>query len=520
MAYDYEDNDLNNQLKDNFMLLSNVIRQDKTSGLKVDLSRIEKIINDKIPETVKSNSPHNFYELFTDFKSEYEKFKDFILYDSLIGKNIVALGGGFSSGKSSFLNALDDEEALPADIDPSTSVPTYIVNGDDYHVLGINIFDSKVELIPWQIKQIAHGFGELEDNDGNIVVENTTLGHILESIFLSTPQQVYKNIAFLDTPGYSKPDSAKYSAKTDEQIARGQLNSSNFILWFVQADSGTITEEDIKFIKTLREYIPKLIILSKADKKPDRDLAEIKNSIKANLDMKGVRYVDVLAFSDREPDGYDIRKIRTQLEDWNKRVYESNFARNFKVLFVKCRDYYEDKIDEESRELTRLNTSITRLNGEDIPSDILEPLNQLVKIARKNVNELKDILDKVKKLQNEFFTEIKFISDVVGIDMPEPSEIDLIKDKVQNPLEILAEYKKSKGIKTDPSIAEMLKSAFEGIEPVFNKKSGGSEYGTALAEVIKQNCQIKPEEIKINDVYKNTDTYKRLIDSFRVLGKL
>ncbi len=510
MAYD---NKLNSRLKDNFMLLSNVIRQDKTTDLKVDLSRIEKIINDKIPETVKSNSPHNFYELFTDFKSEYEKFKDFILYDSLIGKNIVALGGGFSSGKSSFLNALDGEDALPEDIDPSTSVPTYIVNGEDYHVLGINIFDSKVELIPWQIKQIAHGFGELED-EGNIVVENTTLGHILESIFLSTPQQVYKNIAFLDTPGYSKPDSAKYSAKTDEQIARGQLNSSNFILWFVQSDAGTITEEDIKFIKTLREDIPKLIILSKADKKPEEDLREIINTIKASLDMKGVRYVDVLAYSAIEPDDYDSGRIKAQLEDWNKRVYESNFARNFKVLFVKCKDYYEDRIDEESRELTRLNTSITRLNGEDIPSDILEPLNQLVKISRKNVNELKDILKKVKELQDEFFTEIKFISDVVGIDMPEPSEIDLIKDKVQNPLEILAEYKKVKGIKTDPSIAEMLKSTFEGIEPVFNKKAGGSEYGTALAEIIKQNCRIKPEEIKINDVYKNTDTYKNLINSF------
>ena len=28
-------------------------------------------------------------------------------------------------------------------------------------------------------------------------------------------------------------DSEKYSAKTDEQISRGQLNSSNYILWFV-----------------------------------------------------------------------------------------------------------------------------------------------------------------------------------------------------------------------------------------------------------------------------------------------
>lgn len=107
------------------------------------------------------------------------------------------------------------------------------------------------------------------------MTDAVTLGHVLENIFFSTPLHKYDNIAFLDTPGYSKPDSEKYSAKTDEQIARGQLNSSNYILWFVQADAGTITEEDIKFIKTLREDIPKLIIVNKADKKNLKDLQSI-----------------------------------------------------------------------------------------------------------------------------------------------------------------------------------------------------------------------------------------------------
>ena len=147
----------------------------------------KKIINEKIPETVKKNAPADYYELYTDFKSEYEKFRDFILYDSLIGKNIVALGGGFSSGKSSFLNALNGEAALPEDVDPSTSVPTYIVNGKKYKVLGINIFDTKVEIETREIKKIAHGFGEIYDDDDEIVDigEDVTLGHVLESIFLS-----------------------------------------------------------------------------------------------------------------------------------------------------------------------------------------------------------------------------------------------------------------------------------------------------------------------------------------------
>lgn len=127
MAYDEE---VYERLLGNFELLCNIIRQNTSENqLRVDLSRIEEVIQKKIPETLKKNAPEDFYELYMDFKSEYEKFRDFILYDKLIGKNIIALGGGFSSGKSSFLNALMGKMVLPADIDPSTSVPTYIVKG-------------------------------------------------------------------------------------------------------------------------------------------------------------------------------------------------------------------------------------------------------------------------------------------------------------------------------------------------------------------------------------------------------
>lgn len=519
MAYDEE---VYEKLLKNFELLCAIIKQN-TSGnqMKADLSKIEEIINKKIPDTLKKNAPEDFYELYTDFKSEYEKFRDFILYDKLIGKNIIALGGSFSSGKSSFLNALMGRSVLPADIDPSTSVPTYIVKGEKHEVMGINVFDSKMQMQPRDIKKIAHGFGELEDDDDEKITDSITLGHVLNNIFFSTPLHKYENIAFLDTPGYSKPDSEKYSAKTDAQISRGQLNSSNYILWFVQADAGTITEEDIKFIKTLREGIPMLIVVNKADKKNLSDLKDIIAKIKSTLDIKGVRYVDVLAFTSKleQIDEEDLEafiktdadKIRKQIEAWNHEVYESNFARNFKKLFVRCKDFYEDEIDEESRKLTRLNTSITKLAAEDIEAETLEPLQLMVKEAQKNVNELKDISKKLKKLQNEFFTEIKFISDIVNIDMPEPSEIDLLQDKIQNPLRLIEEYKKEKGIQTDRSVADMLQNMFAGIEPVINKTAGGSEYREELIGIIKKTCRINPEDIHINDVYKNTKEYVTLI---------
>ena len=153
----------------------------------------------------------------------------------------------------------------------------------------------------------------------------------------------------------------------------------------MQADAGTITEEDIKFIRTLREDIPKLIVVNKADKKNLTDLKEIISKIRLSLDLKGIRYTDVCAFTSKGEQICDSElsqfleeesdRLHEQIEAWNSRSYESNFARNFKIQFVRCRDFYEDVIYEESRRLTRLNTSITKLMAEDIDSEILEPLH-------------------------------------------------------------------------------------------------------------------------------------------------
>lgn len=506
MVYDTQNLD---KLSSNFELLRNIIRHSKHTEFKVDLSTIEKIIHHEIPETLQKNAPANFHVLFTEFKAEYERFKDFILFDKLIGKNIISLGGGFSSGKSSFLNALMKKNILPSDIDPSTSVPTFIVSGQTHQVQGINVFDTKIDMELSSIRRISHGFGKLETEDSEIATDVVTLGHILNSIFFSTPLHQYSNIAFLDTPGYSKPDDKNHTVKTDEQIARNQLNSSNFILWFVQADAGTITEEDIVFIRTLREDIPKLIILNKADKKPEKDLSNIISKIKQVLDLKGVRYLDVLAFSNKVPDLYDSEAIRKQLDNWNKQVYESNFARNFKTIFMSCKQFYEEEMDQESKRLNHLNKARTLTDDRTIT----ECLDSLATEIARNISELKKISNSLKQLQNDFFTEIKMISDIVGIAMPEPSEIDLIQDKVLDPLKLLKDFKQKKGIKSNNETLQLLQETFADINPVINKQAGGSQYVNELVDIIRTNCVIDSNKIRINDVFKTSKEYAEIFQT-------
>ena len=268
---------------------------------------------------------------------------------------------------------------------------------------------------------IAHGFGK-DDSDGKEV----TLGHLLKSLFIALPKQPFRHIALLDTPGYSKSDNDGYSYKTDEKIARTQLNSANFILWFVTADSGTITNSDIDFLKSLNPEIPKLIILNKADKIFPDELDEVVTKIRDILKMKDIKFLDVLTYSSEDPDDYDKDKILEYIGKWDNAVAESRFAYNFKVLFTKCKEYYEELLLEHRKYKSRISKS-TAYADHDF---VITFLTELDKNVTDEMKDLRKMIETLNKLQFEFFSEVYRISLKVGIKMPEPTEIDLIDDRM------------------------------------------------------------------------------------------
>jgi GTP-binding protein EngB required for normal cell division len=494
-----------NELLSKFKLLSGVLKQPDNTEMDERLARLSKLIDEKIPDTLKKNAPPEYYELYTDFKALYGQFRNFVLYDELIGRNVVALGGGFSSGKSSFLNALDGENALPTDISPSTAVPTFIVNGEKHYAFGVNIFDAKIPIELRDIPKISHGFGEVRDENGELAAESVTLGHVIKSIFLASPKQSYTNLAFVDTPGFSKPDSDTYSAQTDEYISRSQLNSSSYIMLFVQADAGTLKDEDIRFIQSLRTETPKLFIVSKADVKSEHELNDIVAHIKSQLTLCGIAFMDVLTFSRNKPTEYDAKIIREILGIWNKAHEAPQFSRNFKKPFIHCREFYEKEIESERRRLEQLNISLTKLSGEE--DETIAPLRKLVQSIQKDIAKLKAVSDELKELNREFFSELKNVCDKIGINMQEPSEADMYDD-IPDPLKLLRDYKHAKGIKTNPETPELLKEAFSGAVPALDKTAGGSAHRDIVVQLLRSHCKVDKDKIHINDAVDTADAFK------------
>lgn len=468
-------------LEEQIDLLKRIVTPNQgKENLPADISRVEKIIKEEIPNALEKQAPANFPELYFDFEYVYSRFYDFLLFDKLIGKNVVALGGSFSSGKSSFLNSLMGKSVLPAKISPSTSVPTYLISGEDINAFGINEFDAKVPLTLPDIKAIAHGFGASDEEANN---EGITLGHLLRSLFIATPLVTYKHIAFLDTPGYSKADSASYSARTDEKIAHVQLNSSSHILWFVPADAG-ITTEDINFLQGLDRDIPKLIIITKADKAPSPEaLSKVKEKVKSTLDMRGVPYEDVLTFTMRKKFACDSDAIKEYLNKLDESQTQADFAHSFKKLFVGCRNYYDDSIDSDNLSLSRINQALT-LVGDN--ADVNGYLSSLAANTKEHITSLKGARESLRKLQQEFFAEIKIVADKVNIYMPEPSKIDLVQGETTDPAAVVHSILQKRNLSVNPATLESMRRKLAEITPKINDLAGGTNYKQTLVAMLKE----------------------------------
>lgn len=469
------------EFKAAFDLVSKIVQNGEGEYFLSEIAVLNKIITTDLPEAMKDNAPSNFSELYANFKYTFEKFKDFILFDKLIGKNTVALGGGFSTGKSSFINAILNEKLLPSEIDPTTSVPTYVISGKKNSAMGINVFNKKIDLDIDDVKIISHGFSS---------EYNVKFGHLLETIFIETPSNPYKAISFLDTPGYSKPESETYSLKTDENIARTQLNSANYILWFVSAEEGTISEEDIKFIKNLNSEIPLAIILNKSDKKTDSDVEQVVSQIIKTVEQKGIFPIDVIPFSCRYPQKYGLKKIQKLFNDWNEHDYISTFARDFKILFVKCRQYFEEQIRNETRRLNWINTGQTFSDVPEVEQAFTNLSNE-IKIFIQNYRQKEKHLI---ELQKEFFTEIKKVGDKYKIELPEPSEIELISNKTSTLNAIIRKLKEKKGIKSSENI-HILKKHLSGAENNLINSLGNINYSKTVGNIILSNLSKEPIKV-------------------------
>ncbi|MBH0260532.1 dynamin-like GTPase family protein [Helicobacter pylori] len=207
-------------------------------------------------------------------------------YPSLFQKTIVAVGGGFSAGKSTFLNnLLGLKLKLPEDMNPTTAIPTYCLKGKREVLMGFSQNGGMVEL-----PHLAFDHQFLKSLGFN-------LKEIMPFMLLSTPSAPFEFLCFIDTPGFN-PANQGYTGG-DKEASKESLKHAKHILWLISCERGGIESGDLEFLQELYEEEGKqvFIVLSRADRRAKSQLEEVAKKIRETLKDHGIEFLGICTYS-------------------------------------------------------------------------------------------------------------------------------------------------------------------------------------------------------------------------------
>ncbi len=209
-------------------------------------------------------------------------------YPSLFQKSMVAVGGGFSAGKSSFLNhLLGLKLKLPENSTPTTAIPTYCLKGEREVLMGRSQNGGVVELPDFSFDhKTLNAFG-------------FDLKSIMPFMILSSPTMLFKHLCFIDTPGYDAPNQGYTGG--DRQAPKESLKHAKHILWFINCERGGIEKSDLDYLQELYEEGKQVfIVLSRADSRTKRQLEEIAVQTKETLENNGIEFLGIGVYSSED----------------------------------------------------------------------------------------------------------------------------------------------------------------------------------------------------------------------------
>ncbi len=344
-------------------------------------------------------------------------------YPILFQKSMVAVGGGFSAGKSTFLNNLLGLKKLklPDDMKPTTAIPTYCFKDKKEALMGFSQNGSMVGL-PHDLT-FDHDF--LESLGFN-------LKEIMPSMLLSAPSVPFKYLCFIDTPGYN-PANQGYMGG-DKQASKEYLNHAKHILWLISCESGIVPKDDLDYLKELYDK-EIFIVLSRADMRAKKQLEEVAATIKETLENNGIeflgigaysatRHQEIKEFSEQSPVFDSLEKFLMDLDKKSKKQNEilsvlyavlleyekaiqqdaNNFKRYQKALHSFKLDLMVEGFDDFSDDAFNKIESLKKEFSEKERSkrENLVPLNEVISLFKESIDK---VFDRVSAFTFEKYKE-------------------------------------------------------------------------------------------------------------------
>lgn len=256
----------------------------------------------------------NEAEQMMRIRSADDEFRLSESLSSFSERTVVAVAGGFSSGKSSFITSLflSDDLSLPIGIEPVTAIPTYVFHADKPVVSGYPSGGGCFEIPQHIYSRLSHKF--VEEFGFN-------LRDLLPFISLEVPMESCRNLAFIDLPGYN-PGERGGSTGGDRSASDEYLNQAQSLIWMIGLDSsGTIPRDDLEHLWDLAENnTPLYVVLNKADLRPESTLDDVLDQVADELEMAGIPYEGLCAYSSEYGGELAFRKrpLFEVLDEWDR----------------------------------------------------------------------------------------------------------------------------------------------------------------------------------------------------------
>jgi GTP-binding protein EngB required for normal cell division len=210
------------------------------------------------------------------------------------GKTIVAVAGGFSSGKSSFITSLmktQDGRRLPVGIKPVTAVPTYVVSGTGEVILGHTASGGIVPISADWFQRFSHQ----ELKNWGFKLQSVLPFITLESQLQTPAGKWLEHIAFIDLPGFSAARSEGGHEEEDAQTAMEFLFHADAVIWAIGLDAnGTIPQTDLNKLFELQSIgLHCYVLLTKGDLKSTSALTQVLDHVRSVLEQEGIEVIGI-----------------------------------------------------------------------------------------------------------------------------------------------------------------------------------------------------------------------------------
>lgn len=427
--------------------------------------QLESLMYSSLPQTLYPAVPANLPQLQRQGRRLLEQARTLVLSPAIRTKTVIGLGGCFSSGKSSLVNAVASRRLLPTEIVPTTACPTYVVKDPEEKVILCNRFFTRSSLSLSVLPQLTHGYYAA----GEEGEQPQDLSHLVRDLCVYVSNFPYSNLALLDTPGFT--------GEMDTGPVRDWLNSANALIWVVNAEAGSLTKEELKFLRQLDPQMEKFFVLNKCDKKTNADIARIKRQIALTLDQNGIPYAGLAAYSCRNREDFDGAAIEEFLHKWDREKTLPPLPEEFFSLFWK---YLEGCLQAQRTAGRRLNRfSLLSASLPDTPAlqDLIQELDSDRQVLREEQTRL-------ETLQALFFTSLEELGKEIDCPLAAPSGQTPAALRC-DPLRLFQEQKQALGIPNQDAKYRIL-LAFTGISPRLSESAGGLEKPTHTALRLQQ----------------------------------